>query len=64
MGEGEERCLIEGCEEPAVKLVNRSFLPYIQALKLKLKEEHTDKITLCRKHYRMVKEAREAYMRF
>ncbi len=57
-----EKCIIEGCEEPASKLVNRSFLPYIQALKLKLKEDPGDKIPLCRKHYKMVKEARDAYL--
>ena len=56
----ERICAVEGCEEPATKEVDRSFLPFIQELKLRLKEEPGKKIPLCRKHYKMVKQIRDA----
>ncbi|HDI73521.1 MAG TPA: hypothetical protein ENF57_00755 [Candidatus Korarchaeota archaeon] len=55
-------CAIDGCDEPAVKEVDRSFLPFIQELKLKLKGEVGKKIPLCRKHYKMVKQVRDAQL--
>ncbi|MEM0268342.1 MAG: hypothetical protein QXO55_03750 [Candidatus Korarchaeum sp.] len=53
-------CSVEGCSEEAVKEVDRSYLPVIQALKLKLKSDTGRKIPLCRRHYRIVKQARES----
>ena len=53
-------CDIEGCDEPAVREVNRSYVPFIQELKLTIKETGGKKIALCRKHYRMVKQVRDA----
>ncbi len=55
-------CAIEGCNEPAVKEVDRSFLPFIQELKLKLKGDVGRRIPLCRKHYKMVKQVRSAQL--
>ncbi len=58
----EKICAIEGCNEPASKEVDRSFLPFIQELKLRLKEEPGKKIPLCRRHYKMVKQVRDAQL--
>ncbi len=58
----EKICAVEGCNEPASKEVDRSFLPFIQELKLKLKEDTGKKIPLCRKHYKMVKQVRDAQL--
>ncbi|WP_185836314.1 hypothetical protein [Candidatus Korarchaeum cryptofilum] len=52
-------CAIEGCQEEAKKEVDRSYLPVIQSLKLKLKAGDWKKIPLCKKHYKIVKEAKE-----
>ncbi|MDW8036398.1 MAG: hypothetical protein RMI85_08095 [Candidatus Korarchaeum sp.] len=54
-------CSIDGCGEEATKELDRSYLPAIQALKLKLKGEPGKKIPLCKKHYRVVKQARESH---
>ncbi len=53
-------CVIDGCGEEAVREVDRSYLPAIQSLKLKLRGDPGKKIPLCRKHYKMVKQARES----
>jgi len=53
-------CSVEGCGEEAAKEVDRSYLPIIQSLKLRLKGEIGRRIPLCKKHYRMVKQARES----
>lgn len=53
-------CLIEGCGEEASREVDRSYLPVIQGMKLKLKGEPGRKIPLCRKHYRMLKQVKES----
>lgn len=55
-------CQIEGCSEEATKEVDRSYLPVIQEMKLKLKGEPGKKIPLCRKHYRMIKQVRDAQL--
>ncbi len=55
-------CAVEGCDEPAVKEVDRSFLPFIQELKLKLKGDVGKRIPLCKKHYKMVKQVRDAQL--
>lgn len=53
-------CSIEGCSEGATKEVDRSYLPVIQALKLKLRGDPGKKIPLCRKHYKILRQARES----
>lgn len=53
-------CSIKGCSEEATKEVDRSYLPVIQELKLKLREDPGRKIPLCRKHYNVLKQARES----
>ena len=53
-------CAVLGCDEPAAKIVGRSFVPALQALKLRLKNRGLRQIPLCKKHYKMAKEALEA----
>jgi len=53
-------CAVVGCDEPAAKIVGRSFVPALQALKLRLKGRGLRQIPLCKKHYKMAKEALEA----
>ncbi len=63
MSESEEEkrtCAVVGCSEEAAKVVGRTFVPAIQALKLRLKGRSAREIPLCKKHYKMVKEAMEA----
>lgn len=53
-------CAVEGCSEEASRELDRSYLPAIQSLKLKLKGDPGKRIPLCRKHYRIVKQVRES----
>jgi len=53
-----QECCIYGCNEPAEKELDRSVIPVIQALKLRLKDEKSP-IKVCKKHYNMIKKARK-----
>jgi len=62
LSESEEKkriCAVMGCNEEATKVVGRAFLPALQALKLRLKSRSPREIPLCKKHYKMAKEALE-----
>jgi len=61
LAETERKCAVVGCDEPAEKLVDRRFIPALQAMKLRVRAPGR-KVPLCRKHYKMAKEAMKGLM--
>ncbi|RLF74639.1 hypothetical protein DRN39_08405 [Thermococci archaeon] len=58
--EEENKCMVVGCDEKAEKTLDKSYKRVLQGLNLKVEPPDAKELHLCKRHYKMVKNAMRA----
>ncbi len=58
--EEKKKCMIIGCNKFAEKRLNRSYKRVLDGLNLKLDPPDAKELLLCRRHYKLIKDAMRA----